>query len=127
MIRRSGQKKCLGIFLTAATDYVSSLQRERHVQQTAHRNANSIPQLRADVQGGVITPEDAGYDAARQVFLGGIDKRPGAIVMVANADDVARVVSFARETGTELAVRSGGHSGSGHCTTDGGIVLDLRE
>ena len=97
------------------------------MQQAVHRNTNSIEQLRADIQGRVITPEDAGYDAARQVFLGGIDKRPAAIVMVANTADVARVVSFARETGTELAVRSGGHSGSGHSTTDGGIVLDLRE
>ena len=97
------------------------------MQQAVHRNTNSIEQLRADIQGRVITPEDDGYDAARQVFLGGIDKRPGAIVMVANAADVARVVTFARETGTELAVRSGGHSGAGHCSTDGGIVLDLRE
>jgi FAD/FMN-containing dehydrogenase len=60
------------------------------------------------------------------VFYGGIDKRPGAIVRVANVADVQRVIAAARDGGYELAVRSGGHSIAGHSTTDGGIVLDLR-
>ena len=59
--------------------------------------------------------------------LGGVDPRPGVIVRVANAADIATVVRVARESGTELAVRSGGHSGAGHSTTDGGIVIDLRD
>lgn len=57
---------------------------------------------------------------------GGIDKRPGLIAEVKNAADVAAVINAARAGGIELAVRSGGHSGAGHSTTDGGIVLDLR-
>ncbi|MGH2492872.1 MAG: FAD-binding oxidoreductase, partial [Candidatus Limnocylindria bacterium] len=65
------------------------------------------------------------YDAARTVFRGGVDKRPALIVRVADAEDVARVIALARETGLELAVRSGGHSSAGHCVTEGGIVLDL--
>jgi hypothetical protein len=85
----------------------------------------SIPQLRHDVRGQVIAPDDAGYDAARTVFYGGIDRRPAAIIRVADAADVAYVVSLARETGLELAVRSGGHSTAGHSVSDGGIVLDL--
>ena len=84
-----------------------------------------IPHLRAVLNGRVIAPDDAEYDKARTVFIGGIDRRPAAIVRVADATDVSRVVSLARETGLELAVRSGGHSGAGHSTTDGGIVLDL--
>jgi hypothetical protein len=79
------------------------------------------------VVGRVIGPDDADYDAARATFYGGTDKRPAAIVRVANADDVSRVIIFARETGMELAVRSGGHSGAGHSVSDGGIVLDLKD
>jgi hypothetical protein len=78
------------------------------------------------VTGRVIVPEDPSYDQARAVFYGGIDKRPSAIVRVANVEDVRRVIAAARGGGYELAVRSGGHSIAGHSTTDGGIVLDLR-
>jgi FAD/FMN-containing dehydrogenase len=87
----------------------------------------SIPRLRADVKGRVIAPEDAGYEEARAVFYGGIDRRPVVIVRVADADDVSHVVSLARGTGLELAVRSGGHSLVGHCVSEGGVVLDLSE
>jgi FAD/FMN-containing dehydrogenase len=85
----------------------------------------SLPQLRANLKGQIIAPDDAEYDKARTVFYGGIDRRPAVIVRVADAADVARVVSLARDTGLELAVRSGGHSMAGHSVCDGGIVLDL--
>ncbi len=87
----------------------------------------SVADLRAVLNGRVIAPDDAGYDEARTVFLGGIDRRPAVIVRVADATDVSRVVSLARETGLELAVRSGGHSGAGHSVSEGGIVLDLSD
>ena len=87
----------------------------------------SIPELRSAVRGRVVAPGDADYDAARTIVSGEFDRRPGAIVRVADAADVARVISVARDTGVELAVRSGGHSGAGHGTTDGGIVIDLRD
>lgn len=88
--------------------------------------APSIPELRAAVRGQVITPEDADFDQARAGFYG-FDRRPVAIVRVANETDVAHVVSLARETGVELAVRSGGHSLAGHSVSEGGIVLDLTD
>jgi FAD/FMN-containing dehydrogenase len=87
----------------------------------------SIPQLRAALNGRVIAPDDAGYDKARTVFYGGINRRPAVIVRVADETDVARVVLLARQTGLELAVRSGGHSTAGHSVSDGGIVLDLSD
>ncbi len=87
----------------------------------------SIAQLRAELKGQVIAPDDAAYDAARTVFVGGIDRRPAAIVRVADAEDVSRVVALARATGLELAIRSGGHSGAGHSVTEGGIVLSLAD
>jgi FAD/FMN-containing dehydrogenase len=85
----------------------------------------SSPRSWAGFSGRVIAPGDADYDQARAVFYGGFDLRPAVIVRPANAAEVARVVTLARETGLELAVRGGGHSVSGHSTTDGGIVLDL--
>jgi FAD/FMN-containing dehydrogenase len=84
-----------------------------------------VQQLRDDCRGRVIESGDPDYDDARQVFYGGFDRRPAAIVKVADADDVARVVTLAAETGVELAVRSGGHSVAGHSVIDGGLVLDL--
>ena len=86
-----------------------------------------IPKLRSDLNGRVIAPDDDGYDEARAVYYGGIDRRPAVIARAADASDVAYVVSLARETGTELAVRSGGHSITGHCVSEGGIVLDLTD
>jgi FAD/FMN-containing dehydrogenase len=83
--------------------------------------------LRAAGEGRVIGPDDAGYDQARQLFYGGWDRRPGAVVRPTDAAGVARVVGFARDRGLELAVRSGGHSTAGHSTTEGGIVLDLAD
>jgi hypothetical protein len=87
----------------------------------------SIPRLRADFTGRIIAPGDDDYDQARTVVYGAIDRRPAVIVKVADVDDVAAVVRLARETGLELAIRSGGHSGAGHSVSEGGIVLDLSD
>jgi FAD/FMN-containing dehydrogenase len=86
-----------------------------------------VDALAASIDGRVILPDDRDYDDARLVFLGDVDRRPGAIVRVAGAADVARVIAFAREHDVELAVRSGGHSNAGQSTTDGGLVLDVRD
>jgi FAD/FMN-containing dehydrogenase len=87
----------------------------------------SSPQLADELRGRVIEPGHQDYDEARTVFYGDVDRRPSAIVKVANADDVARVIAYARDAGLELAVRSGGHSGAGHGVTEGGVVIDLSE
>jgi FAD/FMN-containing dehydrogenase len=84
-----------------------------------------IEQLRVEFRGEVIGPEDPGYDDAGGVFFSGFDRRPALIFRVADSADVGRVLALARETGLELAVRSGGHSSAGHGTSEGGIVLDL--
>jgi len=78
-----------------------------------------------DIRGRVIAPGDPGYDAARTVFPGNVDRRPRLIVRVADDADVARTIALAREHDLELAVRSGGHSGAGHGVTEGGVVIDL--
>ncbi|HKG35585.1 MAG TPA: FAD-binding oxidoreductase [Solirubrobacterales bacterium] len=84
-----------------------------------------IDDLRTQLAGELITPQDPGYDEARQVFFKGWDRHPVAVARVAGAEDVARVVSLAPESGLELAVRSGGHSRPGYGTVDGGLVIDL--
>lgn len=80
----------------------------------------------AELTGRVIGPDDPGYDHARAVFYGGIDKRPSAIIRVEDVADVQQAITAARDGGYELAVRSGGHSIAGHSSTDGGIVIDVR-
>jgi FAD/FMN-containing dehydrogenase len=86
-----------------------------------------VHKLVSTLKGQVLFPEDAEYDEVRQVFYGGIDKKPTAIVQVADAEDVKKVILFAKEQGLELAVRSGGHSVAGYSSTDGGVVIDLRD
>ena len=86
-----------------------------------------VRELRARLDGRVIAPDDAGYEEARTVFYRSVDRRPAMIARPADASEVSRVVSLARETGAELAVRSGGHSLAGHGVSEGGIVLDLSD
>jgi FAD/FMN-containing dehydrogenase len=79
------------------------------------------------VTGRLVTGDDPTYDEDRAVFYGDVDKHPAAIVRVANVADVRRTIAAARHGGLELAVRSGGHSVAGHGSTEGGIVIDLRD
>ena len=89
--------------------------------------ALDVDRLRASVRGRVVAPGDEAYDQDRVVVMGGVDAHPAVIVRVADTADVAAVIATARETGLDLAVRSGGHSAAAHSTTDGGIVLDVRD
>jgi FAD/FMN-containing dehydrogenase len=84
-----------------------------------------ITALRDHLSGEVIGPNDTGYDDARRLFAGNFDRRPAAIARPVDAEEVSRLVKLAAEAGSELAVRSGGHSSAGHSGSDGGVVLDL--
>jgi FAD/FMN-containing dehydrogenase len=86
----------------------------------------SLDQLKTGVSGTITRPDDPDFDTAREVPMGGIDKRPAAIVRVKDAADVVRAIAFARDNNLELAVRNGGHSGAGHSSTEGGLVIDVR-
>src|SRR5919108_814204 len=85
----------------------------------------SIAELAEGVRGEVIRPGDVGYDAARAVWNGAIDRHPALIVRCAGVADVMRAVEFARSEQLVVAVRGGGHSIPGFSTCDGGIVIDL--
>jgi FAD/FMN-containing dehydrogenase len=85
-----------------------------------------LARLRApDITDEVLTPDDHGYDAARAVFAAHVDARPALIARVRGPDDMARLIAHARETGSKLAVRGGGHSPAGHGVCDDGIVIDI--
>ncbi|HSP75824.1 MAG TPA: FAD-binding oxidoreductase [Cryobacterium sp.] len=81
--------------------------------------------LQRRISGHVITAGDSGYDEARRVWNGMIDRHPVAIVRAATVADIGPVVQFARTRGLPLAVRGGGHNVAGNGTVDAGLVLDL--
>ena len=87
---------------------------------------SEIAELRALLPAQVVAPGDAQYDAARAIIVDVADSQPAAVVRPTSAEEVARVIDFARVHGFDIAVRSGGHSGAGHGTVDSGIVIDLR-
>src|SRR6478736_5859527 len=82
-------------------------------------------ELAAAVRGDLITPGDPGYDQARAVYNGMIDKHPAAIARCRDTADVITCVRFAREHGIEIAVRGGGHNAAGLAVWDGALVIDL--
>jgi FAD binding domain/Berberine and berberine like len=73
----------------------------------------------------LVGPVDPGYDEARAVHNGMIDRRPALIVRCASAEDVSRTIAFARNHDVPLAVRGGGHNGGGLGVVDNGVVIDL--
>ena len=81
--------------------------------------------LTTALRGELIRPTDAGYDTARAVYNGMIDKRPAAIVRCADVADVIACVHFGRQNGIELAVRGGGHNAAGLGVWDDALVVDL--
>jgi FAD/FMN-containing dehydrogenase len=82
-------------------------------------------ELAQQLRGTLVRPGDDGYDAARSVWNGMIDRRPALVVRCAGAADVTAGLHFAREHELVVAVRGGGHNVAGFGTCDGGVVLDL--
>jgi FAD/FMN-containing dehydrogenase len=78
------------------------------------------------IKGSIIFPGDADYDKARRVLSGEIDRKPAAIVLVKDIEDIQKTIAFAKENNLELSVRSGGHSGIGASVIDNAVVIDLR-
>jgi FAD/FMN-containing dehydrogenase len=85
----------------------------------------AITMLVSNMHGAVIQPGDEGYDAARTIFNGMIDRHPRLIARCTEVADVVNAVNSARTHGMTLSVRGGGHNVAGSCMNDGGIVVDL--
>jgi FAD/FMN-containing dehydrogenase len=85
----------------------------------------AVEQLKSQLRGQFLTPSDDGYEAARKVYNGMIDKRPGAIARCVDVADVIAAVRAAREQDVLVAIRGGGHNAGGLGICDGGLVIDL--
>lgn len=83
--------------------------------------------LKNQVKGNVILPEDDNYDEARKIYNAMIDKHPAAILKCKNADDVVAGINFASENNLEVSIKSGGHNGAGLALVNDGLVIDLSE
>src|SRR4051812_29025128 len=88
-------------------------------------NPAAIAALKASLRGELLQPDDAGYEAARTVYNGMIDRRPRLIVRCINVADVITAVKFAGKHQLLVAIRGGGHNGAGLGTCDDGLVIDL--
>jgi len=88
-------------------------------------SSSDVQSLRSHFHGDLLTPGDPGYDTARVVHNAMIDRHPALIARCVTPEDVAAVVTFAREHGQLLSVRCAGHNVVGFAVCDDGVVLDL--
>jgi hypothetical protein len=93
--------------------------------ETGAINAAAFGALRARFRGALLRTGEEGYDEARRIWNGAIDRRPTLIARCAGADDVVAAVRFAREHDLDVSVRGGGHSIAGHSVCQGGLMIDL--
>ena len=84
-----------------------------------------VEEFLTSLRGPLLQPGDAGYDDARIVWNGMIDRRPALIARCAGVADVIQAVNFARDNHLLVSVRGGGHNITGYAVNDGGIVIDL--
>ncbi len=86
-----------------------------------------LTNLKTSLRGSLIGQEDAGYDDARALWNGMIDRHPGLVVRAKETNDIRLTVNFARENDLLLAIKSGGHQIAGHAVADGALLLDLSQ
>jgi len=88
-------------------------------------NQAAFEAFRRSFRGEILRPGDAGYDEARKIWNGGIDRRPSLIARCTGTADVVQAVRFARARDLPTSVRGGGHAVAGHAVCDGGVLIDL--
>src|SRR5437899_13033199 len=87
--------------------------------------ADAVVEFSNTFSGQLLKPADVGYEEARMVHNGLVDKRPALIARCRGLADVVDAVNLTRKLGLEVAVRGGGHNVAGRATIDGGLVIDL--
>src|SRR5690348_6069507 len=87
--------------------------------------AHAIANIDGTFSGRLLRPDDAGYDAARRVHNGMVNKRPALIAQCRGTADVVDAVKLARGLGLEVSVRGGRHNVAGRAVPEGGLMIDL--
>ena len=87
--------------------------------------ATATAELAPTFRGQLLKPADPGYEEARRVHNGLVDKRPALIARCRGVTDVVEAIILTRTLGLEVAVRGGGHNVAGRATVDGGVMIDL--
>jgi FAD binding domain-containing protein/berberine-like enzyme len=93
---------------------------------TAPGQMLTVEALAEGFRGGLVRPGDPSYDEQRAIFNAMYDKRPALVARCSGVADVIAAVDYARDQGSEIAVRCGGHSVHGYSAVEGGIVIDVR-
>jgi FAD/FMN-containing dehydrogenase len=88
--------------------------------------AAAAAEVNRTFRGELLKPGDAGYEEARKVHNGLVDKRPALIARCRQMADVADAIKLTQSLGLEMAVRGGGHNVAGRATIDGGVMIDLE-
>jgi FAD/FMN-containing dehydrogenase len=94
-------------------------------QQAPPLETTASNELGGSFRGELLVPTSPGYDTARRIWNGAVDRHPACIARCTGVADVVAAVRFARERDLVVAVRSGGHGVAGHAVCDGGLVIDL--
>src|SRR5262245_62409103 len=87
--------------------------------------AEVVVDLTSTFTGQLLTPPDAGYEEARRVHNGLVDKRPALIARCRGVADIVDAIKLGQRLHLEVAVRGGGHNVAGRATVDGGLMIDL--
>jgi FAD/FMN-containing dehydrogenase len=89
--------------------------------------AEAVDRLASSIEGRLLFPGDDGFDDATRIWNAMIDKTPGLILQPISVEDVVAGVEFARETGTEISMKGGGHNIAGLALSDGGLTIDFSQ
>src|SRR5436190_6150879 len=95
------------------------------MQQTQVVEGPALEELAGNFGGELLQSHDAGYDLARAIFNGMIDRRPAVIARCTGVADVIAAVNFARDNDLVIAVKGGGHGVPGYSVCDDGVMIDL--
>jgi FAD/FMN-containing dehydrogenase len=109
---------------TARRSILVGNDRKEHEMTTTLDDAD-VGSLSGQISGLILRPHDQGYDEARAVHNGLVDRRPALIVRSRTTEDVVATLAFARRAKLEVSIRGGGHNVAGRSVTDGGVMIDL--